>query len=195
MVGVEKLLVYRRDLKTNLGAGQPRIPLIAITVDDLERLELLDAQRERIASALCQRDVCYAIIEHNRVIHHSLISTRGRYRGPVDAELLCRGGIYIYDCWTHESLRGKGIYPAVLERLCALNMIDKRFALMDVWATNLSSIRGIQKAGFLLFAAFTVLRAGRITIITAPAALSPFLAGRRRMKIQIRDKGPVEETH
>ncbi|HEX6813164.1 MAG TPA: GNAT family N-acetyltransferase [Planctomycetota bacterium] len=54
----------------------------------------------------------------------------------------------VYDCWTPPPHRGQGVYPAVLSNLQPLA------AGQELWiychARNVSSARGIQKAGFVL---------------------------------------------
>jgi len=188
LVGRERLLVLQRDLEACARSQSAELGLRLLSAEDLGSLELPVSHRQRIACALSSQDACYALIDHGRVVHHSIVSTKGRYRWPVDAELACPGGIYIYDCWTHEALRGRGTYPAVLEYLCALNRDRRRYALVDVWASNVPSVRGIQKAGFRLLSAFTVWRFAKMSVITTPLALKPVLARRRPIIVHLRRK-------
>ncbi len=188
MVGRERLLVFQRDLEGCARSQSAKLCLRLLSAEDLGSLELPVSHRRRIAFALSSQDACYALVDHERVIHHSIVSTKGRYREPVDAELVCPGGIYIYDCWTHEGLRGRGTYPAALEYLCELNRDRKRYALVDVWASNIPSIRGIQKAGFRLLAAFTVWHLPKMSVITTPLALKPVLKRRRPIIVHLRLK-------
>lgn len=51
-------------------------------------------------------------------------------------------------CYTYPEFRGKGIYPRVLIEICKKHM-DASAIYMIVDETNLSSIRGIEKAGFV----------------------------------------------
>jgi hypothetical protein len=185
MLRAEKLLVFRKPLETCPGVERSDIPLRSISVGDLDGLELPTDHKVRIARAINSGDDCFALVQGSQVTHHSLVSSEGRFRQPVFAQLICRGGIYIYDCWTHEAHRGKGTYSAVLGHLGALNRGPKRFALMDAWASNVPSVRGIQKAGFQFVAAFTVWGAGPIRIIVTPAALSQFVVNPQRICVRL----------
>ena len=53
--------------------------------------------------------------------------------------------IHIGPCWTHENYRGKGIYPAVLYRVCSENKGSKYMIIDD---KNISSQKGVYKVGF-----------------------------------------------
>jgi ribosomal protein S18 acetylase RimI-like enzyme len=84
------------------------------------------------------------------------------------------GDAYIYESFTRPEMRGRGIYPAVLstisERLGAQGV---RCLWIAVEATNLSSLRAIQKAGFAF--AFEIglrRRLGR-TEVSIPDGVAP----------------------
>lgn len=51
-------------------------------------------------------------------------------------------------CFTHPKYRGKGIYPQMLKYICSSIGTKKTVFYMIVDETNLSSIKGIEKAGF-----------------------------------------------
>ena len=51
-------------------------------------------------------------------------------------------------CYTYPKYRGKGIYPLVLQFVCKHLQNEKSDFYMIVDENNLSSIRGIEKAGF-----------------------------------------------
>ena len=51
-------------------------------------------------------------------------------------------------CYTNPNFRGKGIYPAVLDYICSNYGNKKTMFYMIVDDNNVSSIRGIEKAGF-----------------------------------------------
>lgn len=51
----------------------------------------------------------------------------------------------LYDFYTFEEFRGKGLYPFLLQKIAARNQKTK---LIYVFPSNISSVRGIRKAGF-----------------------------------------------
>lgn len=53
----------------------------------------------------------------------------------------------LYDFYTFEPFRGKGLYPALLQKICQRNTKAK---LIYAFSNNLNSIRGIEKANFKL---------------------------------------------
>lgn len=53
----------------------------------------------------------------------------------------------LYDFFTNETYRGKGLYPSLLQKMSLRNTKPK---LIYAFSNNFSSIRGIEKAGFVL---------------------------------------------
>jgi len=51
-------------------------------------------------------------------------------------------------CFTYPKYRGKGVYPAMLRRICNSVGMENSVFYMIVDAANTSSIKGIEKAGF-----------------------------------------------
>lgn len=62
-----------------------------------------------------------------------------------------RDAIYIGHCKTMLEHRGKGFYPILLTRILADNE-GVVVAFMAIEVDNAASIRGVEKAGFLVFA-------------------------------------------
>lgn len=54
--------------------------------------------------------------------------------------------ITLYDFFTFPDFRGQGLYPLLLKKIC---LRDSKAKLIYVLAENQSSIRGIEKAGFV----------------------------------------------
>lgn len=72
-----------------------------------------------------------------------------------------RNGIHIGPCETIEKHRGKGVYPYLL------NLIQRDFknpCFMIVDENNISSIKGVEKAGFKVFANGYKTKFGRYVI-------------------------------
>lgn len=61
-----------------------------------------------------------------------------------------KDGIHIGPCFTMKSERGRGFYPYLINRIMGDNQDKTDFMIVN--QNNESSIRGIQKAGFLPFA-------------------------------------------
>ena len=61
-----------------------------------------------------------------------------------------KNSIHIGPCWTDKNHRGKGIYPAVVSKICA------DYSQKDVYIftddDNISSQKGIEKVGFKPYA-------------------------------------------
>ncbi len=51
----------------------------------------------------------------------------------------------LYDFYTFERFRGQGLYPFLLQKIAARN---KKAKLIYVFPNNISSVKGIRKAGF-----------------------------------------------
>lgn len=60
-----------------------------------------------------------------------------------------KNGLEIGPCHTNPAFRGKGIYPKVLTEICRRKSKSTSSFYMIVDETNLPSIRGIEKAGFV----------------------------------------------
>lgn len=87
--------------------------------------------------------VC-AVGENNQVMHTSYVVGRC-YKFPD----LGKEDYTIGPCFTEPACRGKGIYPQVLRYICA-NLGDERTTFyMSVDSQNNSSVKGIEKAGFV----------------------------------------------
>ena len=64
---------------------------------------------------------------------------------------LGRNDYEIGPCYTYPAYRGKGIYPKVLHYICNHMRNEKAVFYMIVDEANKSSIRGIEKAGFVKY--------------------------------------------
>ena len=91
----------------------------------------------------------------NRIVHYSWAITTKKFDIPEIGshfDLETESG-YIYHCFTSTDARGYGIYPAVLRHICG---IFKSEGLKEVYIycmdKNITSIKGIEKAGFKRFA-------------------------------------------
>jgi GNAT superfamily N-acetyltransferase len=120
---------------------------------------------------------CWIAVRGNRIVHSSWVATRSAWMGEAGRFFVVpRGDAYIYESFTRPEMRGRGIYPAVL------TTISSRLGARDIarlWiaaeATNHSSLRAIEKAGFArTFEIRVRTRAGR-TEVTVPSGVEPEL--------------------
>lgn len=79
--------------------------------------------------------------EDGRIIHRSKVIGR-----CLKFPFLPKGAYEIGPCLTEEDFRGKGIYPKVLTHICSVFRSDLYMIIRD---DNYSSIRGVEKAGFV----------------------------------------------
>ena len=91
----------------------------------------------------------YRIKKDGCTIHESTVYKRLHFLGIIDKQ-----GPTIGNCFTHDDYRGQGIYPAMLNlitnKLLVEEQIPEVFVIVDVH--NIPSIKGIEKAGFTLYA-------------------------------------------
>lgn len=92
---------------------------------------------------LGKAQICY-VQSGNDIIHTSYVI-------PACAKFpfMDRNDLEIGPCYTYPAFRGKGIYPKVLSEICRRRGNDTSSFYMIVDETNLPSIRGIEKAGFV----------------------------------------------
>ena len=83
--------------------------------------------------------VCY---DKNKPVHYSYVTEK-----CMKFPFLKKDEIHIGPCYTAESHRGRGIYPAVLNEIIK-NYKDKT-AILIIDDKNNSSIKGAEKAGFV----------------------------------------------
>lgn len=105
-------------------------------------------------SILSKDKTCYFIKDSNRIVHKSYLFSKVfllksiKKRGPV-----------IGDCSTVESHRGQSIYPYVINSIAKdlfNNESEAVFIIVD--KNNISSIKGIEKAGFSKLASIVAKR-------------------------------------
>ena len=85
--------------------------------------------------------IYYVQSEDGRLIHTSVVMPK-----CLKFQYLKKGECEIGPCYTNAEYRGRGIYPCVLKHILSDYGADMYY--MTVGETNVSSIRGIEKAGF-----------------------------------------------
>lgn len=90
----------------------------------------------------------YYINEGNILIHQSYL-----YDSIFLLQSIHKKGPVIGDCFTDENYRGQSIYPVVINTIAKEALQNnEREVFMIVNRDNINSIKGIQKAGFVIFA-------------------------------------------
>lgn len=92
------------------------------------------------------------LVHKSKIFKKSLLLKSFGYKQPL---------MTIGDAFTDNKYRGKGIYPAVLERIVSKHLKDSSLYLL-VSPDNIPSIRGIEKAGFSKIARLKCLKIGPI---------------------------------
>lgn len=82
----------------------------------------------------------YWVYDEGNVVHKSFI-----FKNVHLLSLLNRSGITIGNCYTNPEYRGQSIYPKIISYIYKEK---KQQTLMIVDSNNISSIKGIEKAGF-----------------------------------------------
>jgi len=91
----------------------------------------------------------YTIRESDKLIHVSYL-----YDNIFLLKLVNKNGPVIGDCYTNKQYRGQSIYPQVINKIALETLkqgIQEVFIVVN--QENISSIKGIEKAGFNKFAA------------------------------------------
>lgn len=87
--------------------------------------------------------IYFALDDDNNILHYSVVIPRN-----IKYPFLKTGEYCIGPCNTSEKARGLGIYPYVLQKILRDNPNNRFY--MIIKEDNLSSIRGVKKAGFKL---------------------------------------------
>lgn len=87
----------------------------------------------------------YDVVKDNKVVSRSLVMSKI----PI-YRFMPRKGIHLGLCFTIPEERGKGYYPLMLKYIQADLKDDDVYMIVD--ERNVSSIKGIEKAGFVKFA-------------------------------------------
>lgn len=101
------------------------------------------------------RAIYWNIISHNKASIYFIKDEKGIVHSSYVIEKCCKfpfmkkDDIEIGPCYTRKDMRGKGIYPSVLNYIIQTELTEHNFAYMIVEENNSSSLRGIQKLGFI----------------------------------------------
>ena len=113
-----------------------------------------EVQSDWLCAARFDRgEQCFIAIHNAKVISY-IWGSRGKV-GVEEINMAVQTApkeMYLYDAFTLEPWRGKNLYPSVLQRAleCGRSLGLQRITIF-VEARNIPSIRGVNKAGFILF--------------------------------------------
>ena len=167
-MAIECVYLYRlqdRDAIPSL-SPPPGLEILQLQPDQMSLLtEVLPSlEVPKLSQTQVQHSQCYAASLGGRVLHYSWVQTSGPHSileagRRVD---VAPGEFWIYDCQTHPSARGLGIYPYMLTFIARDHLQrNLREGIIYTTVENIASQRGIQKAGFTLKETLRSLRIGR----------------------------------
>jgi GNAT superfamily N-acetyltransferase len=102
------------------------------------------------AARLTENTRCFLVSSGDRVLHATWVTTRAAWTRELHGYFVVPpGDCYVYESFTREDARGKGVYPFALKSICAWASGE---GLQRVWvgveASNVPSLRAVGKAGF-----------------------------------------------
>lgn len=98
-------------------------------------------------------DEFFGWARHGEVVSFGWVAYRDRAIGPIKLRDAI-GRVFLYNFHTLQAYRGRGLYPTLL--LAMRHVLGRERAtefIIDVAASNSSSVKGIEKAGFAHIAA------------------------------------------
>jgi RimJ/RimL family protein N-acetyltransferase len=121
---------------------------------------------------------CWLVESGGRVVHATWMTLEGAWTRELRSCVRPpQGDAYVYESFTREDARGRGIYPFALAGICARAALrDVRRVWVGVEIHNLPSLRAVTKAGFREALEIPYRRRlGRVTVGAAqgPDAHSP----------------------
>jgi hypothetical protein len=147
-------------------------------------LKNIAIDRRSLSARVDQGDLIGLYYAEGRLVHRSLLQTRGiaAMEGDPRAFPLGSGKAYIHYCYTASDFRGRGAYSEMLIHIAARNWVGEKPAEIYIAcrADNKPSIKGILRAGFQYVKSGSVIGIFRGRVRVRRWFLSPEL-GRRDM--------------
>jgi hypothetical protein len=178
---VRVIRLYSHDLSTipavELEPGD-RIDLLDRRCNDL-LLDVHPVDTAEDRGRLDRDEKCFVGWSAGRASHFSWVQDRGVHdiRGTWRQETIQPGDFWIYSCRTAERARGRRLYPAALATILRhYKRQQYRRALIYVADGNISSINGIERAGFVMTARIRSL-AWRRSLLWLPGSSSRTRSG------------------
>lgn len=148
----KELLIFEKQVDDHIPAIKTRIKVDAniTTIETFNTLKINGKIKKVLVDNIRKGNLCFVIINNKKLIHHSCVSFKDKYRAPIDDTIVIRENeAYIYGCWTSPEYRGISLYPYMLTEIVHY-LRDKSIkrVFIDVWVNKIASMKGIKKAGF-----------------------------------------------
>jgi GNAT superfamily N-acetyltransferase len=126
------------------------------------RVKKGDPAAEQVANALKtdvvhrrfeRGEICFAAVHEGKIVSYCWMAQGKIGIEEIDLAVSTQPDeVYLYDAYTLDEWRGKGLYPAVLkEMVIYAGLCGFSRTLIFVAANNTASRRGVLKAGFVEF--------------------------------------------
>ncbi|MFC1491199.1 GNAT family N-acetyltransferase [Nitrospinota bacterium] len=144
--------VYPGEVPSN--EGQIEATYETLDIHSPNRSLIEEVQGQRLTRIRFERgENCFMAIHQGHVVSY-IWGSRGKV-GVEEITMAVKTApteMYLYDAFTLEPWRGKNLYPSVLQRALEFGRdLDLTRSTIFVEARNTPSIRGVTKAGFILF--------------------------------------------
>lgn len=118
-----------------------------MTIQDYKEFENLNYKIEK--RIISKNKKQFFIIDNDKVIHKSNL-----FKKVFLLKIIHKKGPVIGDCMTINEYKGKSIYPFVINYIAYQELVhnNKKEIFVIVNKENISSIKGIEKAGYKLYA-------------------------------------------
>lgn len=159
-----RIYIHQLDNIAQLQA-KAEVNTLKIEANEMDRLwevrDFKESKQQQFQKRFDRSDECYISEVEGKAVHYSWVRTRDNmYIGDARRKInFTEDQFWIFDCRTHESARGLGIYPLTLTRILSLKKEEgKQEGFIDVANDNIPSIKGIEKTGFRLHKTLTTQR-------------------------------------
>ena len=188
-----EFIVYRFDLRTQAVPGITPDLAVRLSTDAApvlealggfpDRYEIEPRNLESFRRWLSEGEICFSAWAGGQLAFYGWMQFRCRRPAPLTRLPISPGGAFIYRCYTSAEFRGRKIYPAALA--FAFQELKSRGvgrAFIDHATENVSSRRGIKRAGAVPIGRYTLFRFGlarwasfepRVRIAVSGPASSP----------------------
>lgn len=140
------LYYYNSSSEQNIKLGSSFIYTEISQFSELEKYKV-DFNKADYDSRFFQGHIFCGLEFENVLASYGWINPTGKHNiGELDLPMDLGNNIdSLYDFYTFEAYRGKGLYPYLLQKICTRN---KKVKLIYVFPSNTSSVNGIKKAEF-----------------------------------------------
>ena len=144
----ETLKLYYFNLKNKVPTTTPKVKIDVEVYDhpvDLEHLE-----RSTIEERVIKGDRIFVALYQSKPVGYLFTATSSTLVGEIDDTLRVNSDeVYIYDAFTYSEFRGNRIFPTLITSVASFfRDLSYSCVLIFVACSNLSSIKGIERAGF-----------------------------------------------